>query len=644
MPHHEGLNDAQKKAVAATEGPLLILAGAGAGKTRVIAHRVLELIRKGVPPEHILAVTFTNKAAREMRERIEEMIRTDETINLPAPALRTPYVATFHALGVQMLRRNTRAAHVPHRFVIFDRGDSVRAVKSAMRDTGVDEKRFEPRTILGTISRAKGDAVGLSEFREKGGEYYQELVSRVWERYEQNLAENRALDFDDLLLRTVRMLEEHPDILAHYHNLFRYLHVDEYQDTNRVQYELARLLAGTKMNICVVGDVDQTIYSWRGANLDNLLRFERTYPGTEMITLEQNYRSTKTILDASNAVIAKNVNRFEKRLFTENDRGEPIAIVGCYDEAAEAHFVAGKAREMIARGIEPKEIAVLYRANFQSRAIEEACLALDIPYQVLGVRFFARREIKDVLSFIRAAQNRENTGDLSRIINVPPRGIGKVTLLKIVEGREEELGAGLKKRVDAFKKILDAIGGATLTKPPSEVIKMVLRESGLEEQLSDGNDEDIERLENMRELVTLATRYDALPPGEGLEQLLTDAALASDQDELRDEHNAVRLMTVHAAKGLEFDYVFITGLEEGLFPHGGFDEKRDEEEERRLFYVALTRARKKVFLVFASVRTIFGSRNATVPSSFLSDIDEELTEIGDGSLRETSGEAVVEID
>jgi DNA helicase-2/ATP-dependent DNA helicase PcrA len=517
-------------------------------------------------------------------------------------------------------------------------------VKDAMRDVGIDEKRFEPRTILGSISRTKGDAMMLSSFREQASEYYQELVLRVWERYEQKLADSRALDFDDLLLRTVHMLKGHSDILAQYHDRFRYIHIDEYQDTNRVQYELARLLAGTTMNICVVGDVDQTIYSWRGANLDNLLRFEKTFPGTKVVMLEQNYRSTKTILDASNAVIAKNVNRFEKRLFTENSLGEPIALVGCYDETEEANFVAGKAHELITRGVEPREIAVLYRANFQSRALEEACLSMDIPYQVLGVRFFERREIKDVLAFIRVAQHSDRTSDLARIVNVPPRGIGKVTLLKIIEGREDELGVGPKKRVAAFKKTLQVIAEAVLTKPPSEAIKVVLRESGLEEHLSGGSEEDMERLENIRELVTLATRYDKLPLEEGIEQLLADAALATDQDELRDDRNAVRLMTVHAAKGLEFDYVIITGLEEGLFPHEGFDEKRDEEEERRLFYVALTRARKKVFLAFASVRTIFGSRTATVPSSFIGDIDDALLEIGDTSSREAPRETIIEID
>lgn len=625
-----GLNDAQKKAVLHTKGALLVLAGAGAGKTKVITHRMLHLLHQGIAPEQILAITFTNKAAKEMRERVRELVRTDKTLNLPLTYAKTPHVSTFHSLGVQLLRMYNQEAGLKKRFSIFDRNDSVRVIKQAMKDTGVDPKQFEPRKVLGSISRKKGEGISLSAFRETvGNEYYPRVVLRVWERYDKTLSEERALDFDDLLLRAVQLLSRNADVLESCSKRWRYLHIDEYQDTNHIQYELAKLLAGEHPNICAVGDIDQTIYSWRGADLSNLLAFEKTYLNTTVVVLEENYRSTKTILDTANAIIKKNVNRVPKNLFTQNDAGEKISIAGLYDETEEAHFVAAQASELIQKNVSPKDIAVLYRANFQSRAIEEAFLSAGLPYQVLGVRFFERKEVKDVLSFIRASLNPESLSDVKRVVNVPPRGIGKVTLLKMIEGKEAHMTSVVQQKVAAFRTLLARIRDTALTKKPSETVKFVLRESGLEEALSQGPEDEQERLENIRELATLASRYDELQPEEGIDKLLEDAALATDQDELKDDQDAVRLMTVHASKGLEFEYVFISGLEEGLFPHHGFDEERDEEEERRLFYVALTRARKKVFLTFASARTIFGSREVTIPSEFITDIDEDLLEPAD---------------
>jgi DNA helicase-2/ATP-dependent DNA helicase PcrA len=630
MNEGSGLNPAQTEAVNHKEGPLLVLAGAGAGKTRVIAHRIENLIGKGVPPNKILAVTFTNKAAREMRERVSALLGKRHATGFFYTD--RPFVATFHALGAWVLRENTRALGLTRSFSIFDRGDSLRAIKDAMERAGISPKEFEPRKILGTISRQKGDATNQRTYEEGAHEFYPKLVASIWKHYDAILKEERALDFDDLLLSTLTLLQSSERVRGHYQSAWQYIHIDEYQDTNKVQSELARILAAPENNICAVGDLDQNIYTWRGASIEHILSFERTFPNTRVILLEQNYRSTKTIIDASNTVIAKNKNRVPKQLFTDNNTGEKITLAGLYDETEEARFVAQEALRNIEGGTPPSEIAVLYRANFQSRALEEAFLEYNIPYQVLGIRFFERREVKDVLSFLRAALNPESLGDLKRIINVPPRGIGKVTFLAMASGREHTLPARTQKNVATFRNLLQKIKARIETETPAQTVRFILKESGLEEKLKGGTEDDLERLENMRELAALAARYDAsvtgLAPREGVEKLLEDAALASDQDELKEDREAVRLMTVHAGKGLEFDTVFVTGLEEGLFPHESLSEERvDEEEERRLFYVALTRAKRKLFLTYASVRTIFGSRGVNVPSEFIGDIDESLIEV-----------------
>lgn len=638
MEHLRTLNPAQREAVEATDGPVLILAGAGAGKTRVITHRILQLVLTGVDPTKILAVTFTNKAAKEMRGRVMKLLADSPEYNRPVRETTAPYVATFHGLGVRILKENAWRAGLTRHFAIADRSDAIRFIKEAEKRAGFDPKQLEPRRVLGAISRAKGDAQTLSEYREQtGGEYFPEAVAEVWGHYETLLQNAQTLDFDDLLLKTKRLLEQHPDIQQHYRDQFHFVHVDEYQDTNRVQFHLVRLLVGDRNNICVVGDVDQNIYSWRGATIENLLSFEKQWPDARTFILEQNYRSTKTILEAANTIIEKNVNRPEKHLFTDNDAGEQLIVYGAYDETDEAAFVARTAEQLIREGQEPKEIAVLYRTNFQSRALEEAMLIADIPYQVLGTRFFERKEVKDVIAYIRAARNPENMAEIKRIINVPTRGIGKVTFLKIAEGRREQLQPAMKKRVDGFFDLLGAINKTLHSEKPSTSIKHIIQKTGIEGMYAGGDEDDLERLANVHELVTLASKYDHLTPEEGIEKLLEDAALATDQDELLREQNAVRLSTVHAAKGLEFDTVFVTGLEEGLFPHegaGAHNEKRDEEEERRLFYVALTRARHAVYLTYAAKRTIFGNTDMTVPSSFLTDIDERFLAPADYAERE----------
>lgn len=626
------LNNKQKEAVLCTEGPLLIIAGAGAGKTKTLTHRMLHIIKKGLAPEKILAITFTNKAAKEMRERVSTLIEKDRDFNLPISQTSRPFVSTFHTLGVYIIREQAHLLNLPRHFSIYDRSDSKSTVTEAIKQLGYNPKEYEPNKILGIISREKGNMVTREEYEASAhNDFMKTLVAQVWQKYESALKKEKALDFDDLLLETALLLQRNEQVRNYYQNKWSYIHIDEYQDTNAVQYTTAKLLAGKHHNICVVGDVDQNIYSWRGATIKNIMNFEQDYPESKEITLEQNYRSTQTILAVANSIIEKNVMRKKKILFTENKEGEKVTLYNAVSEADEAWFVASKAQELVSSHVPANEIAVLYRANFQSRVLEEALLGLNVPYQVLGTRFFDRKEIKDVIYFIKSAINPEDISSLKRIINVPPRGIGKVTFLKVAEGNEDKLTGSTKEKVLLFRKKLAEINNKVQTSKPSEVIKFVLTVSGMEDLFrKTGGEEGVERLENVKELATLATKYDEMEFPTGVLKLLEDAALASDQDTLEKDNGGVKLMTVHSSKGLEFDYVFITGLEEGLFPHDRFDTKKeDEEEERRLFYVALTRARKKIFLSYAGIRTIFGSQQVNIPSQFIGDIDEFHIDNGD---------------
>jgi DNA helicase-2/ATP-dependent DNA helicase PcrA len=670
------LNQEQKEAVLHTDGPLLILAGAGAGKTKTLTYRILHIIKKGINPRQVLAITFTNKAAKEMRDRVTRLLSEDKELNLPisfetqnntqntkrASRAEWPFVSTFHSLGVHILKENAQLIGLTRNFTIYDKNDSYRAIKEAIQEEGLDPKKFEPRKFQHAISSEKGNMLTVEKYANSiGREYFSTIVAAVWKRYEATLRKEQALDFDDLLLKTGLILQNYPEILAHYQETWKYIHIDEYQDTNRVQYTISKLLSAKYRNLCVVGDIDQNIYGWRGADIRNILDFEKDYSEARVIVLEQNYRSTQTILSAANTIIKKNKKRREKNLFTKNGVGEKITLFEAYDEIDEAHFIATKAKELIegrgVRGVEestnnkisPNEIAVLFRANFQSRVLEEAFIAHEVPYQLLGTRFFERKEVKDTLSYIRAALNPESLADIKRVINTPARGVGKITLLKVLAGKEYELGGAVREKVVHFRKILEKIREAAKKEKTSDLVKLVLTESGMEaDYKKSGTEEDMERLENLQELVTLATKYDAILPPEGTEKLIEEAALQSDQDELQSETKAdgtkklkdgVKLMTVHASKGLEFEYVFITGLEEDLFPHKRLTEEHvseeQSEEERRLFYVALTRAKKKLFLTFTGVRTIFGSKHVNIPSEFLSDIDDallEMVERGDTDL------------
>lgn len=615
------LNEAQQKAALLQEGPLLIMAGAGAGKTKTLSYRVLGLILSGVAPENILAITFTNKAAEEMKERVAHLLREEG-----GGYSGSPFIGTFHALGVSILRQYHQEAELPRHFSILDRSDAESSIKEALRRVGYDPKEFEPRKVLSAISRRKN---GLGETNGEGGgsDFFENIVTQVYREYKKILTEKKALDFDDLITKPLVLFENHPAILANLQDRFKYVHVDEYQDTNTAQYEFVRLLAKNHKNICVVGDSDQSIYGWRGADLTNILNFEKEYPGAATVLLEQNYRSTGTIIAAAQSVIEKNRLRKEKRLFTNNKAGDPIVMYAAKDGEDEALFVAKKIKESLTKGVPANEIAVLYRANFQSRAFEEQFLRHNIEYQVIGTRFFERREVKDVISYIRAALYPDDQASLLRIINVPPRGLGKVALATIAAGQPEKLPKKARESYEGVLSALKHIRELSHTISTSHVVRVAVEKSGLLEHLSQGKAEDLERIENIRELIALAQKYDSFHPEEGVERLLTEAALLSDQDTLNRSSGGVKLLTAHAAKGLEFDSVFVVGLEAGLFPH-----QRPEgndlatEEERRLFYVAITRARKNLYLSFARERVMYGGRDMRIPSPFLSEIDQSLIE------------------
>lgn len=636
MKYLEGLNDAQKQAVLATDGPISVLAGAGSGKTRVLTTRIYHLVREGVPANRILAVTFTNKAAREMRARVRAMLGEEH-------ASVSPFIATFHGLGRELLESYGKVIGVPRFFSVYDRDDSEKAIGAALKALDVGAKELSPRAVLSRISRAKGEGMRASEFYEKYARagFGARIAAEAWLRYEKTLAAEKALDFDDLIALPLRLLEEHADVRALAQDRWQYIHIDEYQDTNALQGRLANILAAKHRNLFVVGDIDQTIYTWRGATIENLLEFDKEYPESQTIILSRNYRSTKNLVDAANAVIEKNKNRKEKYSTTERAVGEPITVHMARSAEDEARWIALRIRELMRGGVKPEEIAILFRTNFQSRALEEGLLRTGVPYKLLGTHFFARKEVKDTLAWIRLAIDPSREVDKIRAASSPPRGLGKITLGKLVAGQRTQLRAGELAKVEQFESLITELSQATESIVPSEFVKLVIEKSGMRRVLlEEGSQDDRERFENVEELASVAARYDDMTGKEGIATFLAEAALASDQDEMdRDEKTGVTLMTVHAAKGLEFNTVFVSGMEEGLFPHQGMGNEtdRDEEEERRLFYVAMTRAKERLYLTLARVRKIYGSDFASEPSSFLADIDGSLL-----LYDETDGEEVIE--
>ena len=623
------LNSKQQEAVKHTEGPLLILAGAGAGKTKTITERIVEIIKMGTSPRNVLAVTFTNKAAKEMRERIVHRLKEEKVIedNDKNPYIETPIIKTFHSLGLMMLSEQSHLIGLQKHPTILDSQDSLSIIKTACEKLGIDTKAHDPSKMRNIISREKGDFVSLEDYRKKVVSAQMDIVASVWRIYEEELQKAKAVDFDDLIIKTVQLLENNENIRNYYQDRFKYIHIDEYQDTNQSQYALVKLLINKKTNnICVVGDTDQNIYSWRGANLKNIMSFEHDFHGAKVVLLEENYRSTKNILSLANNAIKKNTVRKEKNLFTSLEEGDKIEIIPAWDEGSEGQWVANKCKELIADGINGTDIAVLYRANFQSRVLEESFIHANITYNLLGTKFFERKEIKDVMSYLRASINRASLVDLKRVFDTPKKGIGKTTVAKIFAGEPVPASATLK--INKVYEFLDKINESLKTEPLSHIMQMIIVDSGMEREMLEGSSEDRERLENARELVSLTVKYDDKTASEILDQFLEETSLQSDQDNDKKEKEGVRLMTVHASKGLEFDHVFIVGLEHDLFPHRniGFKKqsKEEQEEERRLFYVAVTRAKKNLYLCYAELRTIFGQKQINAPSEFLSDVPEEI--------------------
>ncbi|MBI2025177.1 UvrD-helicase domain-containing protein [Candidatus Kaiserbacteria bacterium] len=647
MEYLKGLNDAQKRAVLATDGPISVLAGAGSGKTRVLTTRIYHLIREGIPADKILAVTFTNKAAREMRTRVQTMLGMDLTTDYRLhTTTASPFIATFHGLGRELLESYGKAIGIQKFFSIYDRDDSEKAVGAALKALDIETKELSPRAVLGRISRQKGEGMRAQEFYEKHARegFGNRITAEAWLRYEKTLKEEKALDFDDLIALPVRMLEEHNDIRELAQNRWSHIHIDEYQDTNSLQERLAGILAEKHKNLFVVGDGDQAIYGWRGARMENILNFEKRYPQAQTVILERNYRATKNLVDAANAVIEKNKNRREKYSTTEKDAGESIVVHIALNAEDEARWIANRIKQQMSEGQKPEEMAILFRTNFQSRALEEGMLRAGVPHKVLGTRFFARKEVKDALAWMRLALDPSREADKIRAASSPPRGIGKVTLGKLVAGERAQLRAGELAKVEAFERVVQELSRSALSLKPSEFVKLAVEKSGMKKALFDeGSEEDRERFENIEELASVAARHDEMPGKDGIALFIAEAALASDQDEL-DIHQGdtsrrgVTLMTVHAAKGLEFNTVFVSGMEEGLFPHANMNEKdRDEEEERRLFYVAMTRAKDRLCLTLARIRKIYGADSVTIPSSFLADIDGSLIHYD-----ETEGEIIIE--
>jgi DNA helicase-2/ATP-dependent DNA helicase PcrA len=643
------LNPAQREAVQVEGGPLLILAGPGSGKTRVIAHRIAYLVaERGVHPYRILAVTFTNKAAREMRDRVVAL--------LGEPALSIT-MGTFHAVCARFLRVDGEKIGIGRGFGIYDEADQLALVRRAMTGLELDQKRFQPRAILSVISRAKSELAGPAAYAQGVRSYFEEVVSRVYERYQALLGECNALDFDDLLMRAVVLFRESEDVLRRYQE--RYLHVliDEFQDTNVAQYVLARQLAGGHGNICVVGDPDQSIYSWRSADLRNILNFERDYPGARVVFLEQNYRSTQTILDSAHSVISVNPQRKEKKLWTEKGPGWPVMSYEAYDEEEEAALVTLEVRSLLSDGrYRAGDIAVMYRTNAQSRPLEEAFVQAGVRYRLVGgTRFYERREIKDVLAYLRLVQNPFDSVSLGRVINVPPRTIGQKTVDELtrwssalrvppyaalqvvadqerskreglpVEGQAHPFGSRGTGALLAFLELLNELIGEAPRRAPSQLLTLALERTGYRRYLLEDIDDGEERWENAQELVNVAAQYDDLEPASALPTFLEDVALVSDTDEYDEKADAVTFITLHAAKGLEFPVVFIVGMEEGILPHiRSYDDPAQMEEERRLCYVGITRCKERLYLLRAFRRHYMGLSAHNPASRFLKDIPPEL--------------------
>ncbi len=634
------LNPAQRQAVEAIEGPLLILAGPGSGKTRVIVHRVAYLIKVcGISPHCILAVTFTNKAANGMKERLHHLL---------SAAADNLTLGTFHAICARILRREGDEIGLDRSFVIYDEDDQLSLIKRSLEEAGLDPKRYAPRALRSAISAAKNELLTPEDYVKRSMSYFDEVVQRVYESYQQLLAQSKALDFDDLLMKAVHLFQHRPQLLDKYQSRYLHILIDEFQDTNLAQYALAKQLAGKHRNICVVGDPDQSIYSWRSADLRNILHFERDYPDAKVVLLEQNYRSTQTILEAAAHIISSNLQRKPKALWTENEPGVPLAIAETYTEQEEAQFVVSEVEKLSSQGLaRPGDCAVMYRTNAQSRALEETFVRYGVPYRLVGgTRFYERREIKDIIAYLRLIHNPYDSVSLTRIVNVPPRGIGQrsfdelsrrakasglplYTALQLAAPKADNapqhpFSPRTAQALTSFLTLMDELIAQSHELDLIQLLDLVLERSGYREfTLREETGE--ERWDNILELRTVAQEYSDLEPEEALASFLEGVALVSDVDEIDGQVDAVTLITLHQAKGLEFPVVFIVGMEEGVLPHRrSFDDPAQMEEERRLCYVGVTRAEQRLYLIRAFRRNLMGSSTINPASRFLKEIPPHL--------------------
>jgi DNA helicase-2/ATP-dependent DNA helicase PcrA len=636
----DNLNDAQKKAVKAVKGPVLILAGAGSGKTRALTHRIAYLIEQGIPAWQILSVTFTNKAATEMKERITNLLKLSDP-----DQKQLPMMGTFHSVCVRILKRDIEAIGRNRNFVIYDSSDQQTLMKQILKEMGIDPKELKPKTALGHISSFKSEAMGPKKVAEEATSDWMARIVKIYGAYQKSLRENNALDFDDLILETVRLFQEVPKVLERYQNTWKFVNVDEYQDTNHAQYLLISLLAGKNRNLCVIGDPDQSIYAFRGADIRNIMEFMTEYPDAISIKLEQNYRSTQPILDSADAVIAKNPSRPQKKMWTKRVDGEKLTVHEVSDEKEEAKEAVERVMAQLTNGTSLNEQVVLYRTNAQSRLFEEACMKAAVPYRIVGgVKFYARKEVKDVLAYLHTIHNPHDALSLLRVINIPSRKIGKTTITKLQAFcsergidlwsalRQIEMVEGLtdpvKRRIKHFVEIIEAYRNMRTEIPVSSLAERLLTEIQMEKWVRDQTTEGETRWQNIGELLTVMHKYDRLSPEQSFTSFLEEVALVSEVDKLNDARDdALTLMTLHLCKGLEFQHVIIAGCEEGIFPHSNaLMDKEQLEEERRLMYVGMTRAKDELRCFCARSRMLWGETQSNEPSRFLDDLPPELVE------------------
>ncbi len=617
------LNKEQQKAVLKTDGPILILAGAGSGKTRVLTTKIAYLIEEvGISPYNILAITFTNKAAKEMNDRLHHMI---------GDIASKIQVSTFHSFGLKILRENFSLLGYQSNFVIMDSEDTLSVIKKILKELNLDPKQYNPNEIRNKISGCKNELMTPNDYEKYSASIFEQVVNKVYRKYQDTLFKNNSIDFDDLLILPIQLFKENKEVLEKYQDRFQYILIDEYQDTNEAQYILTKMISSKYKNICCVGDNDQSIYSFRGANYRNILNFEKDYPNAVVIKLEQNYRSTTTILDAANNVIKNNRERKDKNLWSNKGQGEKISYYRAYNEKDEASYVVREIKKLIDKDVDYQEIAVLYRVNAQSRNMEEALLNENIPYRVVGsFYFYSRKEIKDLIAYLRLIHNEKDNVSLLRIINTPKRGIGEKTISNLID-KANNLGVSIYEAIDSgkeleFKKLIQELKSLSSELTLTELVEKILSLTGIRKEYEDQKSLEADiRIENLEEFKSITKTFEEREGLVSLEDFLLEISLVSDVNEYKDDKNRISLMTVHSVKGLEFDYVFVIGLEEGIFPHiNSFLDNMDLEEERRLCYVAITRAKEKLYLVNARSRTLYGNESNNPASRFIKEINDDL--------------------